>query len=297
MDLFTRPRRFGKSLNMSMLKAFFEIGGDPALFDGLKITEETELCQRYMGRFPVLSVSLKGVGADDFRTARVLIVREISREARRLLYLLESDRLAAEEKGLFSGWLRQDMDEEILCDSLRGLSELLEKHHGQKVIILIDEYDVPLAKADEKGYYEQMITLIRNLFDRTLKTNDSLYFSVLTGCLRVAKESIFTGLNNPKIFSITTVRFDEYFGVTDGEVREMLAHYGLEGRYQAVKEWYGGYRFGNVDVYCPWDVINYCDDLLDEPDMEPKDYWSNTSGNDMVRRFIERVDDGLTKRT
>lgn len=180
MDLFTRPRRFGKSLNMSMLKAFFEIGGDPALFDGLKITEETELCQRYMGRFPVLSVSLKGVGADDFRTARVLIVREISREARRLLYLLESDRLAAEEKGLFSGWLRQDMDEEILCDSLRGLSELLEKHHGQKVIILIDEYDVPLAKADEKGYYEQMITLIRNLFDRTLKTNDSLYFSVLT---------------------------------------------------------------------------------------------------------------------
>lgn len=295
MDLFTRPRRFGKSLNMSMLKAFFEIGGDPALFDGLKITEETELCQRYMGRFPVLSVSLKGVGADDFRTARVLIVREISREARRLLYLLESDRLAAEEKGLFSGWLRQDMDEEILCDSLRGLSELLEKHHGQKVIILIDEYDVPLAKADEKGYYEQMITLIRNLFDRTLKTNDSLYFSVLTGCLRVAKESIFTGLNNPKIFSITTVRFDEYFGFTDGEVREMLAHYGLEGRYQAVKEWYGGYRFGNVDVYCPWDVINYCDDLLDEPDMEPKDYWSNTSGNDMVRRFIERVDDGLTK--
>lgn len=295
VNLFTRPRRFGKSLNMSMLKAFFEIGGDPSLFDGLKITEETELCQRYMGRFPVISISLKGVGADDFRTARGLIAREISREARRFLYLLESDRLAVEEKELFSRSLRQDMEDEDLCDSLRDLSGSLQKHHGQKAIILIDEYDVPLAKADEKGYYGQMITLIRNLFDRTFKTNDSLYFAVLTGCLRVAKESIFTGLNNPKIFSITTVRFDEYFGFTDGEVREMLAYYGLEGRYQAVKEWYDGYRFGNVDVYCPWDVINYCDDLLDEPDMVPKDYWSNTSGNDMVRHFIQHVDDGLTK--
>ncbi|MCI8295542.1 MAG: AAA family ATPase [Lachnospiraceae bacterium] len=295
VNLFTRPRRFGKSLNMSMLKAFFEIGCDKTLFEGLKIWGEPELCEQYMGRFPVISISLKGVGADDYETARGLLVRAITREVKRQQYLLESDRLSSEDKESFSALFKNDMDDETLCCSLCELSVLLHKHHGQKVIVLIDEYDVPLAKADEKGYYRRMVTLIRNLFDQTLKTNEGLYLAVLTGCLRVAKESIFTGLNNPKIFSITAVRFDEYFGFTDSEVREMLCYYGLEDRYQAAKDWYDGYRFGNVDVYCPWDVINYCDDLLDDPAMEPKDYWSNTSGNGVVRHFIEKVDNGLTK--
>lgn len=295
VNLFTRPRRFGKSLNMSMLKTFFEIGCDKSLFEGLKIWEEAELCERYMGRFPVLSISLKSVGAEDFETAREMLVVAIDREVQRLQYLMESDRLSAEDKGRFTSLLGDDVGDGRLCSSLQVLSRLLYRHHGQKAIILIDEYDVPLAKAHEKGYYRPMVTLIRNLFDQTLKTNDSLYLAVLTGCLRVAKESIFTGLNNPKVFSITSVRFDEYFGFTDDEVREMLGYYELEDRYQAAKDWYDGYRFGNEDVYCPWDVINYCDDLLDDPSMEPKDYWSNTSGNDVVRRFIEKVGDGLTK--
>lgn len=295
VNLFTRPRRFGKSLNMSMLKAFFEIGTDQALFDGLEIGKETELCQQYMGKFPVVSISFKGGGADDFETARGLMVKVINREARRLQFLLESDRLSVEDRSMVSRLMEMEMNDSNLCSSLYELSELLSKHYGQKVILLIDEYDVPLAKANEKGYYGPMVTLIRNLFEPALKTNDHLYFAVLTGCLRVARESIFTGLNNTKIFSITTVPFDEYFGFTDGEVKEMLAYYGLAHRYEAVKDWYDGYHFGNVDVYCPWDVINYCDELLDDPDMDPGDYWSNTSGNDAVRHFIEKVGSGLTK--
>ena len=295
VNLFTRPRRFGKSLNMSMLKCFFEIGCDKALFDGLQISKETSLCDEYMGKFPVVSVSLKGVEADNYETARNLAVKVINEEARRLQYLLESDRLSREDKELFSLLLKKDMDDETLCFSLRELSELLQKHYGQKVIILIDEYDVPLAKASNRGYYDAMVALIRNLFEQALKTNDNLYFAVLTGCLRVAKESIFTGLNNPKVLSITSVRFDEYFGFTDGEVREMLQYYDLMSAYDSIKSWYDGYRFGNVDVYCPWDVISYCDELTDDPTAEPKDYWSNTSSNDVVKHFIEKVDDGLTK--
>lgn len=295
VNLFTRPRRFGKSLNMSMLKAFFEIGTDRTLFDGLEISRETELCEKYMGKFPVISVSMKGIEADDYETARNLAVKMINEEARRFQYLLESDRLSREDKDLFSPLMKNDMDDETLCCSLRELTELLQKHHGQKAIVLIDEYDVPLAKANERGYYNQMVGLIRNLFGQALKTNEHLYFAVLTGCLRVAKESIFTGLNNLKVLSITTVRFDEYFGFTDDEVMEMLKYYGVEQRYQSVKEWYDGYRFGNVDVYCPWDVISYCDDLTDDPEMEPKAYWLNTSGNDVVRRFVEKAGNGLTK--
>lgn len=295
VNLFTRPRRFGKSLNMSMLKAFFQIGSAKALFDGLEIGRETELCEQYMGRFPVVSISLKSVDADDYGTARSLIVKVINEETRRMGVLLESEQLSREDKKLVSALLDKDMDDGTLCCSLRELSELLHKHYGKEVILLIDEYDVPLAKASAKGYYDPMITLIRNLFNQALKTNDHLYFAVLTGCLRVSRESIFTGLNNTKVFSITTVRFDEYFGFTDTEVKEMLAYYGLEHRYDAVKDWYDGYRFGKEDVYCPWDVINYCDDLLDDRDMEPKEYWSNTSSNDVVRHFIRKVGSGLTK--
>lgn len=294
VNLFTRPRRFGKSLNMSMLKTFFEIGCDKALFDGLKIAEETMLCENYMGRFPVVSISLKGIEEKDYQTARNLIVKVINEEARRLQFLLESSRLTSKDKELFSGLLEKEMDNETLVFSLRELSELLHKHYGEKVIILIDEYDVPLAKANEHGYYDQMTMLIRNLFEQTLKTNDSLYFAVLTGCLQVAKESIFTGLNNPKVLSITTVRFDEYFGFTDSEVKDILCYYHLEEKYEQIKSWYDGYHFGNVDVYCPWDVISYCDELTDDRDAEPKDYWSNTSSNDVVKHFIERMDKNET---
>lgn len=295
VNLFTRPRRFGKSLNMSMLKAFFEIGCDKMLFDGLAISRERELCQDYMGRFPVVSVSLKGVEGDSYEVARGMVVRVINKEAKRLKSFLDSGRLSSEDQKMLSALMESSMDDVTLNYSLYELSELLRNYHGLKTIILIDEYDIPLAKANDKGYYKQMVTLIRSMFHQALKTNDNLHFAVLTGCLRVAKESIFTGLNNPKIFSVTTVRFDEYFGFTDEEVQKMLRYYGLESRYGAVKDWYDGYRFGNVDVYCPWDVINYCDELLSDREMEPKDYWSNTSGNQIVRRFLERVDRGLAK--
>lgn len=296
VNLFTRPRRFGKSLNMSMLKNFFEIGSDPSLFEGLKIAEETALCQEYMGRFPVISISLKGIGAGNYQTARNLVVKIINEEARRLQFLLDSRNLSIKDKELFGLLMEKDMTDETLMFSLREFSELLYKHYGKKVIILIDEYDVPLAKANEQGYYDEMIFLIRNMFEQALKTNEYLYFAVLTGCLRVAKESIFTGLKNLKVLSVTSVRFDEYFGFTDDEVQEMLTYYGLSEKYQTVKDWYDGYRFGSVEVYCPWDVINYCDDLLDNPEAEPKNYWSNTSSNDVVRHFIGTLDAGGTKR-
>lgn len=303
VNLFTRPRRFGKSLNMSMLKYFFEIGCDRTLFEGLKILKETELCDKYMGKFPVISISLKSVNGADFATARSLMCSTIGNEAMRFYNLLDSEKITGEEKEMYRKLIKVTpdkpdnfhMSDDVLMGSLKTLSRLLQRHYDQKVVILIDEYDVPLAKANEQGYYDQMVLLLRNMFEQVLKTNDSLYFAVLTGCLRVAKESIFTGLNNPKIFSITSVRFDEYFGFTDDEVRKMLEYYNLSEKYDTTKSWYDGYRFGNVDVYCPWDVISYCDELLDEPSLEPKDYWSNTSSNDVVERFIEKLGDGVTK--
>lgn len=304
VNLFTRPRRFGKSLNMSMLKSFFEIGSDPSLFEDLKIAEETALCQEYMGRFPVISISLKDVDGADFKTAHDLLCSVIGREALRFDFLKNSERLSEEDKSLYRQLIKTDdsgqsifaMSDSVVKGSLKMLSFLLEKHYGRKVIILIDEYDVPLAKANEHGYYDDMVLLIRNLLQQALKTNDSLYFAVMTGCLRIAKESIFTGLNNLKVLSVTSIRFDEYFGFTDDEVQKMLAYYGLSEKYQTVKDWYDGYRFGNVDVYCPWDVISYCDDLLDNPEAEPKNYWSNTSSNDVVRHFIGTLDARGTKR-
>ena len=303
VNLFTRPRRFGKSLNMSMLKTFFETGCEKELFDGLEISKEEGLCSQYMGKYPVISLSLKGVNGSDYATARSLLCSAVGNEALRFQFLLEDDSLTEPEKQLYMQIIRVDpsgagrflMSDSVLMESLKTLSALLEKHFGQKVIVLIDEYDVPLSKADEQGYYEEMTLLIRNMFEQVLKTNDSLFFAVLTGCLRVAKESIFTGLNNFKILSVTTVRFDEYFGFLDREVQEMLQYYGLEDKYDAVRDWYDGYRFGGVDVYCPWDVISYCDELTDAPDIQPKDYWSNTSGNYIIQHFIEKMDDGLAK--
>ena len=295
VNLFTRPRRFGKSLNMSMLRYFFDLNTDKSIFDGLKISEETALCGEYMGKFPVIFVSLKGINAGNYETARAMAVWTINEEASRMQYLLESDRLTQYDKEKFTGLLNRKMDDATLFGSLRELSGLLRKHYEQKVVILLDEYDVPLAKAFSQGYYEQMIVLIRNLFEQTLKTNENLQFAVLTGCMRISKESIFTGLNNLRVLSIADVRFDEYFGFTDVEVRELLDYYGLSGSYDAVKEWYDGYQFGDVGVYCPWDVLNYCDSLRADPEAQPQNYWSNTSSNDAVKRFIRQADVEPTK--
>ena len=304
VNLFTRPRRFGKSLNMSMLRCFFEMNRNTQVFDGLEIAGEKELCEKYMGKFPVISISLKGVSGGDFETARAMMCATVGKEALRFQFLMESNKLTDKEKEMYDQittvTMRNGqafyMTDAVLTGSLQTLSVLLEKHYGQKVIILIDEYDVPLAKAFDYGYYDQMIILIRNMFEQTLKTNESLQFAVLTGCLRISKESIFTGLNNLRVLSIADVRFDEYFGFTDREVRNLLEYYGLSHKYNTIKEWYDGYQFGNVDVYCPWDVINYCDALRADSEAQPENYWSNTSSNAVVKRFIQEADGGRTKR-
>ena len=292
VNLFTRPRRFGKTLNMSMLQYFFEIGSDKRIFDGLKIAEKKELCEKYMGKYPVVFMSLKGVDGLTFETAYRALCSIIRKEALRLEFLRDSDRLTENEKKSLNRILTGKYDDQDIRDSLQMLCALLEKHYGQKPILLIDEYDVPLDKAYYHGYYPEMIDLIRAMFQSALKTNSSLFFAVLTGCLRVSKESIFTGLNNLMVHSISDVSFDEYFGFTDEEVRKMLADYGLEGHCEETRAWYDGYRFGEQDVYCPWDVINYVYALRHDPEVEPKAYWINTSGNDMVRRLIEKGSDG-----
>ena len=289
VNLFTRPRRFGKSLNMSMLQSFFEIGKDKTLFDGLRISDNQELCEKYQGKFPVVSVSLKGINGATYEEARRFLIKTINEEARRLSVLSDSAELDERDHELLTQLKKKEMTNDSLVYSIRELTELLEKHYDRKVIVLIDEYDVPLAKANENGYYDEMVLLIRNLFENALKTNNSLKFAVLTGCLRIAKESIFTGLNNFKVYSITDKSFDETFGFTDAEVRELLRYYGQEKYYETVKEWYDGYRFGNVDVYCPWDVINFCSDHLADPGLEPKNYWANTSGNSVISHFIDSV--------
>ena len=295
VNLFTRPRRFGKSLNISMLKCFFEINCEKALFDGMDILQEKELCKQYMGKFPVISISLKGVNGLSYQQAYAALRRLIGNEALRFYYLSDSPELLPDEKKTYQALIHVEdgkftMDDEMLVDSLRTLSQLLSKHFSQKVILLIDEYDVPLDKAFQAGYYDEMIVLIRNLFSNALKTNDFLQFAVLTGCLRVSKESIFTGLNNLKVHTITDVRYDQYFGFTEEEVSEMLAFYGLESYQDIIRDWYDGYRFGKVSLYCPWDVLNYCDELLADEEAEPENYWANTSENDMVRRFIDKAD-------
>ena len=295
VNLFTRPRRFGKTLNMSMLQYFFEIGRDKTLFDGLYISENQWLCEKYMGQFPVIFLSLKEVDGLTFESARYRLTELIGLEAERFSFLLESSKLSENEKEKYRALImlrdgKYSMDEEILKSSVKVLAQLLYNYYGKKTIILIDEYDVPLDKAFQHGYYRNMVSLMRGMFGQALKTNNFLQFAVLTGCLRVSKESIFTGLNNFKVLSITDSRFDEQFGFTNGEVEKLLAAYHLEKHLEETKEWYDGYHFGNTDVYCPWDVINHVDRLLGEPGAEPQSYWINTSGNDLVKRFIDKAD-------
>ena len=287
VNLFTRPRRFGKTLNMSMLKCFFEIGTDQSLFEGLYISKNKALCDAYMGKYPVISISLKGVNADSYENARSLLKRIVMEEAKMHRIIMSGNRLDDIDKAEYMSLVTGDMGEDTLVYSMKTLTALLEKYYEKKVIVLIDEYDVPLAKANENGYYDQMVLLVRNLFENVLKTNSSLKFAVLTGCLRVAKESIFTGLNNFKTNSILDEEYDETFGFVDDEVKEMLHYYGQDTHYETVKEWYDGYRFGNADVYCPWDVINYCDAHRRNLMLPPENYWTNTSGNDVLKHFIE----------
>lgn len=295
VNLFTRPRRFGKTLNLSMLKCFFEIGGRKELFNGLKISQEKELIEEYMGQFPVISVSLKSVDGLSFEAASAALRNIVGKEASRFQFLRESARLSENERERYEALIRVDqgvfaMNDELLVDSLLTLSQLLSKHYDQKVILLIDEYDVPLDKAFQAGYYDRMVSLIRNMLGNVLKTNDALFFAVLTGCLRISKESIFTGLNNLKVHTVSDSRYDEYFGFTDEDVSDLLDFYGLSSYQDIMKDWYDGYLFGKINVYCPWDVINYCDTLLSDEDAEPENYWANTSGNDIVRRLLKKAD-------
>ena len=296
VNLFTRPRRFGKSLNMSMLECFFSPDGDKGIFDGLKISGETELCREYMGKYPVISVSLKGIDALDYDAAFRMAVQTVIETAAKFYFLLESEELNEYDKDQYRGILDKNMTEAVFNSSLKMLSGMLEKHYGKKVIVLIDEYDVPLARAFENGYYERMTALMRGMLGQTLKTNHSLRFAVLTGCMRISKESIFTGLNNLKVLTIADERFDEYFGFTDDEVRTLLEYYGREDHYEEVREWYDGYQFGNTDVYCPWDVLNHCDRIRNDPSVRPENYWINTSSNSAVKRFIEESANAATKR-
>ena len=297
VNLFTRPRRFGKTLNMSMLKSFFEVGSDPALFDGLKIAQETALCEKYMGKFPVISISLKGVDGRSFDSAVAALQTVIGDEAKRFNFLRTSTRLSDEEKESYARLVKTGfgddgvyaMTEKVTAASLKTLSQLLEKHYGQKVILLIDEYDVPLDKAFREGYYDEMVSLIRNLLGNALKTNDSLYFAVLTGCLRISKESIFTGLNNLNVMTISDPYFCDSFGFTEEEVAELLDYYGLGDFHNTVRDWYDGYQFGDTSVYCPWDVIKYTQILLKDEEAEPENYWANTSGNGLIRRLLKKA--------
>lgn len=288
VTLFTRPRRFGKTLGMSMLRSFFEIGTDKSLFDGLYISQNKSLCDEHMGKYPVIFLTLKGVEGLTFADAKMMLKSILSTEMDRHYYLKTSEALTDEDKAYFVKMLTGT--DENINDSLRKLSQLLYKHYGKKVVILIDEYDVPLDKAYQNGYYHEMVSLIRGLFGQALKTNDYLQFAILTGCLRISKESIFTGLNNFKVLSIMDTRFDEQFGFTDSEVEELLAAYNLDSHFTEIKEWYDGYHFGNADVYCPWDVINYVDLLRFESTAKPQDFWSNSSGNALVRSFIDKAD-------
>ena len=289
VNLFTRPRRFGKSLNMSMLKYFFEIGNDQAIFEGLEISKDKELCDQYQGKFPVISVSLKGAKAGNYEDAKKLMKYIMAAESRRLYDRMSEDKLNEKQKEQMKSLMSDNMKDTELMTALWILSSILKEYYGKKVIILIDEYDVPLDKAFENNYYNEMIILLRNMLKQSLKTNDNLYMAVLTGCLRIARESIFTGLNNFNIFSITDQYFDEYFGFTDKEVKEILQYYKVPEAFEQTKKWYDGYRFGNTDIYCPWDVINHCRALKVEPDATPQPYWINTSGNYIVKRFIEKA--------
>ncbi len=291
VTLFTRPRRFGKTLNMSMLYHFFSIDGDKSIFDGLAISKEKELCERYMGKYPVIFLTLKGIDALTMEGAREMAAFLVRETASRFYFLLDSDKLHKADKQAYEELLDKKMSEGTICNSLKLLCGLLKEHYGKKVVLLIDEYDVPLANAFRYGYYDRMVSLIRGMLGAALKTNDSLEFAVLTGCLRISKESIFTGMNNLRVLSITDDRCDGYFGFSDDEVKELLAYFGLSEHYGEIKRWYDGYRFGSTEVYCPWDVLNYCDLLRANPERKPENYWINSSGNDVIKRFVAMADD------
>jgi hypothetical protein len=291
VNLITRPRRFGKSLNMGMLKNFFEIGNNPSLFDGLKIKERPDLFEEYMGKFPVISISFKDVNGEVFEDAKKMLIELICEEFSKHKYLLNSDKLDEFDKNNLLIYLKKTKSEMVLQNSLSVLLSLLYKHYGKKVIVLIDEYDVPLNKANQNGYYKEMINIIRTLLSTVLKGNNYLELAVLTGCLRVSKESIFTGLNNLDVSSITDARFCEYFGFTDDEVKKMLDYYNLSENFEIMKQWYDGYRFGNTDVYCPWDVLKHCKALLEDPSVEPEAYWINTGSYDHIRQFLSMADE------
>lgn len=296
VNLFTRPRRFGKTLTMSMLKSFFEINSNYMIFDKLAVAKEKELCEEYMGKFPVISITLKGATGENFEEAKIMLRRIIGKEAMRFQFLLESDKIDDTERSQYKALISTDksgtftMADDLLKDSLLMLSQFLRKHYGQDTIMLIDEYDVPLDKAYQTGYYNSMVEFIKVLFGNAFKTNDSLKFAILTGCLRISKESIFTGLNNFSIYTVKDVQYNEYFGFTDTEVRQMLAYYGFMEKYDTIKEWYDGYHFNGLDIYCPWDVVSYCHALKMKPSTQPQNYWVNTSSNDIIRRFIARAD-------
>ena len=295
VNLFTRPRRFGKSLNMSMLRSFFEIGADKSLFEGLYISQNKQLCEEYQGQFPVIFLSLKNVEGADSVSAKLQLARIIGKEAERFPYLANSAQLSENDKRIYHALTtlkngQYIMSDDVLTSSLQSLSQLLYKHHGKKTIILIDEYDVPLDKAFQHGYYKEMVAIIRGLMGQAFKSNEFLQFAVLTGCLRISKESIFTGLNNFRVLSIADTRFDEQFGFTELEVESFLKAYNLESHLVEMKEWYDGYRFGNMDIYCPWDVINHIDCLCNNPKARPRAYWINSSGNELVKRFINKAD-------
>ena len=307
VTLFTRPRRFGKSLNISMLKSFFSIETAEGslkqdsesrreIFTGLKIADEEDICSKYMGKYPVICLSMKDISALEYTKARELLIFSINEVARKNQYLLESEQLTEIDKEAYQRLLGAEMTEAVLVNSLKVLSELLNKHYGKKAIILIDEYDVPLSKAFEQGYYDEMTNLLRGFFGQALKSNDNLEFAVLTGCMRISKESIFTGLNNLRVCSVTDVNFEEFFGFTDSDVKKILEYYGFEEKYQQIKGWYDGYRFGNVEVYCPWDVLNYLASLQNDPSAFPQNYWMNTSSNEIVRRFVRKADNGTVRR-
>nr|WP_296041139.1 AAA family ATPase [uncultured Blautia sp.] len=296
VNLITRPRRFGKSLNMSMLKSFFSVNGRHEYFEGLHIRQEKKICEEYMGKYPVVSISMKGIEAGDYETAFKVAVRIMNETAADMDYLQQSDKLSDYDKERYRELLQSDMDPAAFLGSLRQLTRLLKKYYNQEVIVLIDEYDVPLSKAFECGYYDQMVLLLRGFLGQALKTNENLKFAVLTGCMRISKESIFTGLNNLKVLSVSDVEFDEYYGFSDKEVCELLEYYGLSFTHEELKEWYDGYRFGNVEVYCPWDVICHVSRLCTDSQSLPQNYWINTSSNYIVRKFVECADNGTTRR-
>ncbi|MCL1809286.1 MAG: ATP-binding protein [Clostridiales bacterium] len=291
VNLFTRPRRFGKTLNMTMLKAFFEAGADHRdIFYGLDIMKEQSICDRYMNRYPVVFLSLKSVQGRTFDDAMRRVASQVSYECDRLAFLEESQMIDQDNCCDFTALKTQTATRQQLEDSLKFLSSMLKKHYGQKAILLVDEYDVPLDKAFHNGYYDDMVDFMRIFLGEAFKTNEALEFAVVTGCLRISKESIFTGVNNLKINTITNKLHGEHFGFTDSEVRKLLEDYSLSFAYDDLRKWYNGYRFGSTDVYCPWDIVNHVSELRVDPGIEPKSYWNNTSSNEMVKLFVGMAD-------